>query len=346
MPGQSPWRGIRGGLALTLASLLPCSSNLSLPGDTDTTAVPRTQVRPAAVAGSWYPAEREQLEALLDRLLRAVPVPAETPAPATIRATISPHAGYRYSGATAAAGYARLSGRQLKRVIVIGPAHRFDFDGLSVPSVDSYETPLGRIPLDSNAVAGLLDNPLVHTIDAAHMREHSIEMQLPFLQQVLEPGWQLVPILVGHLHDADYRRAAALLKPLADARTLVVVSSDFSHYGRRFGFQPFPPDTRAPERIKQLDMGMYERIAAHDAAGVIHLRETTGQTVCGYRAIALLLEMLPASATTYLMDYTTSGALGGNYRESVSYLSILIANEQPLAEAAADSNTGNRRHPD
>jgi AmmeMemoRadiSam system protein B len=343
MPVQSSWRGMAGSLVLTLACLLPCISTQAHSGSAEPTTA---GVRPAAVAGSWYPADREQLAALLDRLLRAVPAATEAPAADRIRAIISPHAGYRYSGATAAAGYARLAGRQVERVIVIGPAHRYDFDGLSIPLVDSYETPLGRIPLDMAAIKELRTSPLVNAINAAHADEHSIEMQLPFLQRVLEPGWRLVPILVGHLAEADYRHAAALLKPLADSTTLVVVSSDFIHYGQRFGYQPFPPDARVRKRIAQLDMGMYERIAARDAAGVIHLRETTGQTVCGYRAIAVLLEMLPAGATSYLADYTTSGTLRGNYRESVSYLSILIAADRPLADAAGDKNPANRLPPD
>jgi AmmeMemoRadiSam system protein B len=338
MPVQSSWRSTAGRLlAVALACLLPCSSTLSLPETADPVPV---QVRTAAVAGSWYPADRRQLETLLDRLLSEVPADADGPAANRIRAIISPHAGYRFSGATAAAGYARLAGRQVQRVIVIGPAHHDDFTGLSIPAVAAYETPLGRIPLDTAAIEGLRNSPLVGAIDAAHTREHSIEMQLPFLQHVLEPGWQLVPVLVGRLQGEDYRRVAALLQPLADATTLVVVSSDFTHYGQRFGFQPFPPDAHVQERIAQLDMGMYACIAARDAAGVVHQREVTGQTVCGYRAIAVLLEMLPATATTYLVDYTTSGALGGNYRESVSYLSILIATDRPLADMAADSNTG------
>ncbi|MGD8619664.1 MAG: AmmeMemoRadiSam system protein B [Gammaproteobacteria bacterium] len=326
-----------------MACLLPCSSTLSSPDATGT--VPE-KVRPAAVSGTWYPADREQLEALLDRLLSEVPAAADAPAADRIRAVISPHAGYRYSGATAAAGYARLAGRRVDRVIVIGPAHHTDFDGLSLPAVDAYETPLGRIPLDTRAVEDLRQSPLVKTVAAAHAREHSIEMQLPFLQRVLQPGWQLVPVLVGRLTGEDYRNAAALLKPLADATTLLVVSSDFTHYGRRFGFQPFPPDARVRERLEQLDMRMYARIAARDAAGVVRLREATGQTVCGYRAIAVLLEMLPAGATSYLAEYTTSGTLRGNYRESVSYLSILIAADRPLADADADSNPANRLPPD
>jgi len=343
MAGQSSWWRMAGAFVVSLACLLPCGSTLSRP---DTAGTVPAQVRTAAVAGTWYPADREQLETLLDRLLGAVPAAADAPPADRIRAIISPHAGYRYSGATAAAGYARLAGRQVDRVIVIGPAHHYDFAGISLPAVDAYETPLGRIPLDTQAIEDLRQSPLVKSVAAAHTREHSIEMQLPFLQQVLQPGWQLVPVLVGRLAGEDYRHAAALLTPLADATTLLVVSSDFTHYGRRFGFQPFPPDARVRERIEQLDMGMYAHIAARDAAGLVRLRETSGQTVCGYRAIAVLLEMLPASATSYLAKYTTSGALAGNYRESVSYLSILIAAVQSLADAAASSNKGNGLPPD
>jgi len=329
MPGQSSWGSLAGSLMLTLACLLPCNSALSR---SDTASTVPVQARPAAVAGSWYPAGREQLDALLDRLLDTVPAAADTPAPDTIRAVISPHAGYRYSGTTAAAVYAPLAGQRFKRVIIIGPAHHHDFAGLSIPAVAAYETPLGRIPLDTQAIEDLRQNPLVKAVAAAHTREHSIEMQLPLLQRVLEPGWVLVPVLAGSLTDEDYRQAATLLKPLADATTLVVVSSDFTHYGKRFGFQPFPPNARVRERIEQLDMRMYARIAARDAHGVVSLRESTGQTVCGYRAIAILLGMLPADTRMHLADYNTSGALRGDYRESVSYLSILVAADRPLAD--------------
>ena len=319
MPCLPSLQRMTGRLVLLLACLLPCSSTLSLADSAP------LKVRPAAVSGSWYPADAKWLEALLDELLAAVPAAPDVPAEETIEAIISPHAGYRFSGATAAAGYARLAGRQVQRVIVIGPSHHAAFAGLSIPAVDAYETPLGRIPLDMAAIGRLRNSPLVNTYPAAHAREHGIEMQLPFLQRVLKPGWKLVPVLVGRLDGDDYRRVAALLQPLADATTLVVVSSDFTHYGQRFGFQPFPPDARAQERIERLDMGMYARIAARDAAGLVRQRETSGLTVCGYRAIAVLLEMLPPGTTTYLADYTTSGALHGNHRESVSYLSILIA---------------------
>jgi AmmeMemoRadiSam system protein B len=327
MPWKSALQRMAGRLALLLASLLPCST-LSLAESTGSVPL---KVRPAAVAGSWYPADRGQLGALLDQLLAGAPAAPDAPAAETIRAIISPHAGYRFSGATAAAGYARVVGRQVQRVIVIGPAHREDFAGISIHAVDAYETPLGPVPLDTAAIARLRNSPLTSTVRAAHDREHSIEMQLPFLQRVLEPGWKLLPVLVGRLQGPDYRQVAALLQPLADATTLVVVSSDFIHYGQRFGFQPFPPDARARERIEQLDMGLYARIAARDAEGLIRQRQTYGLTVCGYRAIAILLEMLPPDASTYLADYTTSGKLEGNFRESVSYLSILVTADQPLA---------------
>lgn len=319
MPLQTSRHGRLAALAL-LACLLPV-----------TAATQPLQVRPAAVAGSWYPDDPRELGALLDRLLASAPAVTDAPAPEQIRALISPHAGYRYSGPTAAAGYALLQGRRVQRVIVIGPAHHHAFQGLSIPEAGFYETPLGRIAVDTAASERLRSSPLVHAVDAAHEREHSIEMQLPLLQRVLEPGWQLLPVLVGTLRDADYRPAAGLLRALADESTLVVVSSDFTHYGRRFGFLPFPPDAQVRQRLERLDMGLYAHIAAHDAAGLVRARDAGGHTVCGYRAIALLLEMLPADATTWLADYSTSGALGGDYRESVSYLSILVTSERPLA---------------
>ena len=279
------------------------------------------RVRPSALAGSWYPSDPQELARRVDGLLEG----AEAPAPrASIRALVVPHAGYSYSGRTAAAAFGLVRGQSFQRVLVLAPSHHGDFHGLSIADVDAYVTPLGQVPLDREAVARLRQSPLVGTDPWAHGREHAIEIELPFLQRALAPGWGLVPILVGRLGPADYPAAAELLRPLSDEGTLVVVSSDFTHYGARFGFQPFPPDAHTAERIRDLDQGAIEHVLSRDGPGLLDYQTRTGITICGYRPLALLLHLLPADARVERVAYATSGELTGDWRSSVSYVALAV----------------------
>ncbi len=285
-----------------------------------TWAADTDQVRPPAVAGTWYPGDAKELETYLDGLLAGEAKDLQGP----VRALISPHAGYRYSGAAAADGYRQVRGGTYSRVLVLGPAHRGRFHGLSIAAVDHYETPLGRMSLDLEAVNALRKSTLVSADPRAHRHEHGIEMQLPLLQRALQPGWRLVPVLVGDMHDGDYARAADLLRPLLGSDTLVVASSDFTHYGPRYDYAPFPHDADTPARIKALDRGALERILARDAVGLLDYQAETGITICGYRPIVLLLHLLGEDTQGHLLTQTSSGELTGDYRNSVSYLGILF----------------------
>lgn len=184
-----------------------------------------TLTRPAAVAGSFYPADAKQLHTLVHSLLREVQgVAGRCP-----KAIIAPHAGYIYSGAIAASVYARVAlGRDtIRRVVLFGPAHRVGFHGMALSSADDFATPLGVIPLDRSAIANLQSLPGVQFLDKAHALEHSLEVQLPFLQEVLY-DFSLVPIVVG---EASAEVVAKVIEELwGGAETLVVISSDLSHY--------------------------------------------------------------------------------------------------------------------
>ncbi len=288
------------------------------------------RARPAAVAGSWYPGDREELAELVDGLLARAKPPALA-GKGPVRALISPHAGFRFSGAAAADGFRLLKGQQICRVVVLGPAHRGGFTGLSIAEVTHYATPLGDIPLDTGAIARLRHHPLVKAHPAAHRGEHSIEMQLPLLQRTLPAGWSLVPILVGRLDRDGIARAAELLRLLADDRTLFVASSDFTHYGSNYDYQPFPQDDQVAQRLRELDMGALRLIEARDSDGLASYRETTGINVCGQGPVRILLGILPPSAAATLVRYTTSGELLGDYTNSVSYLTVAFTAEQPLS---------------
>jgi AmmeMemoRadiSam system protein B/AmmeMemoRadiSam system protein A len=325
----------RGGLILGL--LLIVFFAYSMAADT-AEKNQNVQVRTAAVAGTWYPGDAQALGNLLDQLLTesADASPQSPQSKGTIRALITPHAGYRFSGAGAAAGYKLIQqGQQVRRVIVLGPAHAGYFRGLSIANVTHYETPLGRIPLDIEAIAQLRNSKhaLVVADANAHLREHSIEMQLPLLQRVLAPDWSLIPILVGHMADDDYANAAKLLRPYADDNTLIVVSGDFTHYGPNYRYVPFPPVESVKDNIKRLDMGAYEKMAAHDAAGFMAYREMSGITACAFGPVMVLLHLLPESATTTLVNYYTSGDVIGDYRNSVSYLTVAVSNDLPFSQA-------------
>jgi AmmeMemoRadiSam system protein B len=180
-------------------------------------------IRPAAVAGRFYPAEPGALREEVERDLGAV---ATRPSSAWPKAVIAPHAGYVYSGPIAASAYALLRDAPYGRVVLVGPAHRVPLRGLAASSADAFETPLGLVRLDREGNAAALACPQVRCLDAAHAEEHSLEVQLPFLQCVLG-DFELVPLATG---EATAGEVADVLDLLAGEDTLVVISSDLSHY--------------------------------------------------------------------------------------------------------------------
>jgi AmmeMemoRadiSam system protein B len=190
-------------------------------------------VRPPAVAGTFYPRDPGALRAEVSRLLAAAAAAAAPAAPAAPaaqapKALIAPHAGYIYSGQIAAASFATLRGaRAIERIVVIGPAHYVAFRGIAVPSATAFATPLGRLPVDQAAIARLDDLAFVVPDDRPHAPEHALEVELPFLQALL-PSARIVPLVVG---DAAPQEVAEVLRRLrGGAETLIVVSSDLSHY--------------------------------------------------------------------------------------------------------------------
>jgi len=181
-------------------------------------------IRPAAVAGLFYPDDPQELNATLDSLLAGTAPGVDAP-----KALIVPHAGYVYSGSVAAHAFRSLRTRAgvVTRVILLGPSHREWFRGLAVPRARAFATPLGLAVVDADAVARLSDLPTVLVADAPHAREHSLEVQLPFLQKLL-PQAQFVPIVVG---DATAAEVESVIEAVwGGPETLIVVSSDLSHY--------------------------------------------------------------------------------------------------------------------
>ncbi len=181
-----------------------------------------TTIRPPAVAGSFYPADPAVLAAMVDELLERAPKQEKH-----TRAIISPHAGYVYSGPVAASAFNALD-PDVKRVVVLGPTHRVGIEGMALTGADYQRTPLGDIPTDPDLTAEFEALPDVITAPIVHAQEHSMEVQLPFLQRHLKDGFTVVPVAVGHA-DAD-AVAAVIEAALAHPDTGVVISSDLSHY--------------------------------------------------------------------------------------------------------------------
>ncbi len=208
-------------------------------------------VRQPAVAGSFYPDDPEELDRAVQLCLDAAATEASEPAP---KAVIAPHAGYGYSGPVAGSVYARVAraAKTIKRVVLLGPAHRVPLEGLAASSAESFLTPLGAVPLDREAIERILPLPQVQLLDAAHASEHSLEVQLPFLQRVLG-DFSLVPLAVG---DASPEEVAEVLEELwGGAETLILISSDLSHYHDYQTARGLDADTThaieelAPERL-------------------------------------------------------------------------------------------------
>ena len=253
------------------------------------------KIRAAAVAGQFYPADPRRLEAEVNRLLAKVP----SPAGAAHKALIAPHAGYVYSGAVAAAAFAELRGRPgIARVVVIGPAHYVALRGIALPTADAFVTPLGRVPVNRAALAELGDLPFVTEMDAAHLPEHAIEVELPFLQAVL-PSFTLVPLLVGTA--APEEVAETLARLWGGPETLIVVSSDLSHYH----------DYRTARR---LDAATAQRIERGDWAGL------GPGDACGRLPIAgLLAQGARHGLTARRLALCNSGDTAGPRHEVVGY---------------------------
>jgi MEMO1 family protein len=262
-------------------------------------------IRPPAVAGMFYPDDPIELAAMLRGFLaEAEPVPLRP------KALIAPHAGYIYSGAVAASAYALLQPLRasIKRVVLLGPVHRIWTPGLALPGVDAFETPLGRVELDQEAIASIDGLHQVQVHPAAHAQEHSLEVQLPFLQTALD-DFMLVPLAVG---GASPEAVAAVLDVLwGGAETLIVVSSDLSH------FLPY-------HEAQQVDRASVHEILSFNS----HL---VGEQACGCHPLnGLLLAAHKRGLTPHLLDLRNSGDTAGDRNRVVGYAAIAFT--EPVTE--------------
>jgi hypothetical protein len=254
-------------------------------------------IRPPAVAGTFYPAEATRLRAKVEGFLAAAYGSCAERRP---KALIVPHAGYLYSGPVAGHAFAALGqeAARIRRVVVIGPAHYVPIRGLAAPTVEAFRTPLGDVPLDGEVLAGILDLPQVELADAPHQPEHALEVELPFLQAVVG-DFALVPLLVG---DATGGEVAGALDRLWDGpETLIVISSDLSHY-------------EAYANAKEHDGATAAAIERFDHAAL------GPRDACGYLPIAgLLIEARRRGMRVARLDLRNSGDTAGPKDQVVGY---------------------------
>ena len=278
----------------------------------------------------WYKADANALSKQIDGFYEKAEVKPINDA--NVIAMILPHAGYRFSGQTAASAV-KATNKKYSRIVVIGPSHRTYMEQmLSVPAATHYETPLGETPLDVDFIEKLLEYPMFHSVPHAHKEEHSVQIELPLLQYS-QKDFKLVPIVAGRCSQRTINKVGSILRSLVDEHTLVIASSDFVHYGRRFGYMPFTKNV--PEKIKEVDMGAYEYIANLDSGGFVKYKQKTRATICGSVPVAILLSMLDKPAKANLIEYKTSGELTGSYTNSVSYLSVVFSGQWPSQPARA-----------
>lgn len=268
-------------------------------------------VRPAAVAGMFYPGASPALKASVRALLDGAPrFAADAAWP---KALIVPHAGYIYSGPIAASAYARLvPGRSLiRRVVLLGPVHRVPISGLALPGADSFATPLGAVAVDAEAAARLRTLPQVGESEAAHSLEHSLEVQLPFLQTVLEE-FTLVPLAVG---DASPSEVAEVIERVwGGPETLIVVSSDLSHY------HPYQQATEIDRSTADAILALADTLDHEQACGATPIN---GFALCARRH----------GLKPELIDLRNSGDTAGEKSRVVGYAAFAFARKVPESVA-------------
>lgn len=301
-------------------------------------------IREARYAGTWYESDKLKLNEQLEEFIQAAtgalsrrsahsqfldpPEINQLTPDKDVLAIVSPHAGYMFSGQTAAYAFARAKesegkAARAKRVILLGPSHYAGFEGAALSDAVSFQTPLGDLPVDRKTVEALLDFPLFRYMPEVHRKEHSLELQLPLIYKAFG-AVEIVPVIIGQLEDEmEARLIGGVLKRFLRDGDIVVVSSDFCHVGPRYQYQPFSKDIK--ENVYQLDREAYTYINALDLDGFFSFRERTGATICGFYPLCILLSILPENAASSVLQYATSqDSLVEDDDNSVSYMAIGI----------------------
>ncbi|MBN1397388.1 MAG: AmmeMemoRadiSam system protein B [Bacteroidetes bacterium] len=271
-------------------------------------------IRPPAVAGMFYEKSPVELERRIGEMLGRVRLPEIK---GNVKAVISPHAGYKYSGLTAAHVYKLIEGREYDCVITVGPSHQEYFDGISVYSGDAYETPLGEIPVNEDVRSELMEKEGSITASVVgHRREHSLEVQMPFLQYVLKK-FSLVPIVMGNQQrHLCIRLSAALSKVMKDKNMLLVASSDLSHF-------------HAYDEAVSMDKRVIKAVQEFDADAFIDGFENEQFEACGGGPIAVAMDTAKyiGARKVEILHYCNSGDITGDKSGVVGYLAAAFIRE-------------------
>ena len=266
------------------------------------------EIRKSVIAGTWYPGDPSTLTGDIRRYLEKVP---EQAVGGPVVALVSPHAGYVYSGQIAAHGYRLVEGRRYDAVVVIGPSHRVLFRGASVWPSGGYETPLGVVPVDRELAGAILEaDPVLNSDRKPHAAEHSVEIQLPFLQVVLGT-FSFVPVVMG---TQDLRTceavAEAIFRAAKGKNVLVVGSSDLSHF-------------HTYEQAKRLDQAVVDLVEKRDYRGLSRELEDGTCEACGGGPVvtAMLYAEKAGARGVKVLHYANSGDVTGERRQVVGYLS-------------------------
>lgn len=281
----------------------------------------KMNTRKAMYAGSWYPGDKKEIISTIELYLKNAKKTEKIEG--DIKVLVVPHAGWIYSGQVAAYGFQYIKGMKFDDIILMGGSHHEYIKGAALPSFEYYSTPLGEIAIDKDAIDFLTDYSEVFKVnDSPHIPEHSLEIELPFLQYLLKGDWKLIPIIFG---SNDYHSLVSAAKAITEfargKKVLVVVSTDMSHY-------------HSYDEAVKMDRKAIEYVQNMDISGLINALQRGEVEYCGY--MALLTGMLYASqiqaTNVYDIYYANSGDVTGDKSRVVGYTSIIFSKTEQAEE--------------
>ena len=277
----------------------------------------------STIAGAWYPGTARGIHAAAEKW-ESERAADEAPTPEGANVLVLPHAGWEYSGETAWRAVRAVRGAKFRRVVVLAPSHRARIENrLVAPEADAVSTPLGEIRIDRDWLDRLALVAPVARNDRVHAAEHSAQIEYPLLQLALPQGFTVVPLVMGVFGHDQMGMCVRALARLMDAETLLVVSSDFTHYGDDFAYTPFGrgggKDVRA--RVAASDAEAFAFMSKCDADGFAAFIARTGATICGHVPIEMALRAIPQGMAPLVRQrYATSSDAGGDYSRFVCYV--------------------------
>jgi len=272
--------------------------------------------RPSPIAGNWYSGDPVRLRSEIEVFINSAKI-SDDEFSGEVFGIISPHAGYRYSGKTAGYAYKTIQGLQHDIVVILSPFHQYFPADLITTPFESYKTPIGEVPVAVQLLNELADSLAIDgfpVVQVERDQEHSLEIQLPFLQCALAGDFRILPLMVRTRDETQLQKLAdALMHVLKDRSFLVVASTDLSHF--------YPLDI-----AQQMDAEMLRRIKAMDADGVLSAEREGVASACGASSVAVLLNMAGKITTskTYILNYSTSADETGDISSVVGYGSVAI----------------------